>query len=112
MVFYQSKKERNMIPTQTHIEKHINTKNQTLLIRTNMLARILSALKLVSILHDLFSFSYYLFSNQTDHIINQTTKQHLKKYDKHLKKFNATKALDEALAVNFSFKIFSNIFLN
>lgn len=47
------------------------------------------------------------FSNQTDHIINQTTKQHLKKYDKHLKKFNATKALDEALAVNFNFKIFS-----
>ena len=45
-----------------------------------------------------------LVNSQTDHIINQTTKQYLKKYDKHLKKFNATKALDEALAVNF--KIF------
>jgi hypothetical protein len=27
------------------------------------------------------------------------TKQNLKKYDKHLKKFNATKALDAALEV-------------
>lgn len=40
-----------------------------------------------------------LVNSQTDHIINQTAKQYLKKYDKHLRKFNATKALDESLAV-------------
>ena len=37
--------------------------------------------------------------NQIDHIVSHTSKEHLKKYDKHLKKFNATKALDSALDV-------------
>jgi hypothetical protein len=39
-----------------------------------------------------------------------TTKQYLKKYDKQLKKFNATKALDEALTVKFNIKSQSNYF--
>ena len=37
---------------------------------------------------------------KTDHIVNHLTKQHLTKYDKHLKKFNSTKALDSSLEVN------------
>jgi U3 small nucleolar RNA-associated protein 15 len=39
-----------------------------------------------------------------DHIISHETKQHLKKYDKHLKKFNATKALDAALELKITKK--------
>lgn len=40
-------------------------------------------------------------NSSNDHIIMHNTKQNLKKYDKHLKKFNATKALDAALEVGF-----------
>jgi hypothetical protein len=36
--------------------------------------------------------------------VSLTTKQYLKKYDKHLKKFNATKALDEALQIKMRIK--------
>lgn len=36
-------------------------------------------------------------NSPNDHVIMHTTKQNLKKYDKHLKKFNASKALDAAL---------------
>ena len=38
-------------------------------------------------------------NSSNDHVIMHNTKQNLKKYDKHLKKFNATKALDAALEV-------------
>jgi hypothetical protein len=48
------------------------------------------------------SCSCFLSHLKNDHIINHQTKLHLKKYDKHLKKFNSTAALDAALDVGFS----------
>lgn len=36
-------------------------------------------------------------NSPVDHVVTHLTKQHLRKYDKYLKKFNSTKALDSAL---------------
>lgn len=38
-------------------------------------------------------------TSTTDHLISHEAKPHLKSYDKQLKKFNSTKALDEALSI-------------
>ena len=61
----------------------------------------------------MYIFFSFFFNSQNDHVITHLTKQHLKPYDKNLKKFNATKALDSALDVslnkikkNFNFQFF------
>ncbi len=52
-----------------------------------------------SILRNFVRLYSIFLCKKNDHLIAHTTKQHLKKYDKHLKKFNASKALDSALDV-------------
>lgn len=53
----------------------------------------------------IFLIVYFSLLNKNDHVINHLTKQHLKPYDKNLKKFNSTKALDSALDVSFKKKM-------
>lgn len=56
------------------------------------------------------AFNPYRYATPTfsdtsnDHIIQHTTKQHLEKFDKNLKKFNVTKALDSVLETHLRTK--------
>lgn len=48
-------------------------------------------------------FTHFLWSSfclQDDYLVSKPVKQHLAKYDKQLKKFNVSKALDTALEVS------------
>lgn len=49
------------------------------------------------------NFFVLLFRSQDDYLVSKPVKQHLAKYDKQLKKFNVSKALDTALEVSHAF---------
>lgn len=62
---------------------------------------LLSLLVLVLLLHTSPPFLFFIFFAvlQDDFLVSKPVKQHLAKYDKQLKKFNVSQALDTALAV-------------
>lgn len=54
---------------------------------------------LVCILHVFILLFYFYSVVQDDFLVSKPVKQHLAKYDKQLRKFNVSQALDTALEV-------------
>lgn len=52
-------------------------------------------------LHFSFFFLFFFTVLQDDFLVSKPVKQHLAKYDKQLKKFNVSQALDTALSVRY-----------